>query len=388
MRTVLIIGGGIGGLTTAIALRQKGLNVRVYESAPVLRPLGAGLVLAANAMRVLRTLGLEGEILARGKLLRHFRILSQAGDVLVLAQTDSLRVSQRYGNDNFTIHRADLHRVLLDTLDGPGGSVLHLGKRCMGFTQTARGVQVRFDDGTEAAGDYLVAADGIHSAIRRQLLPESAPRYAGYTCWRTVIDGWPAGFDGERATETWGHRGRIGIVPLTQDRIYVFICKKAPARSAQMREYGAAHLQASFHDYHAPVPQVLAATTHYPLLWNDILDLAPLRQFAFGRAVLTGDAAHATTPNLGQGACQAIEDALVLANCLEKYPDGEVAFRVFEQKRLARTGEIIRTSRRVGQLAQLENRFLAILRNAAMRWVPESVNEKRLEFLYRAEFAV
>jgi 2-polyprenyl-6-methoxyphenol hydroxylase-like FAD-dependent oxidoreductase len=383
MRKILIIGGGIGGLTTAIALRQKGLDVQVYENAPVLQPVGAGIVLAANAMQVLRALGLEGEILAQGKLLRHFSILSQTGGVL--AQTDSYRVSQRYGNDNFAVHRADLHRVLLTNL---GNDAVHPGKRCTGFSQTARGVQVRFDDGTEATGDYLVAADGIHSTIRRQLLPESAPRYAGYTCWRTVIDGWPAGFNGERATETWGHRGRIGIVPLTGNRIYLFICKKAPARSEQMRRYTAVQLQASFHDYHAPIPQVLAAAARYPLLWNDILDLAPLRQFAFGRVVLTGDAAHATTPNMGQGACQAIEDALVLANCLEKYPDGEAAFKVFEQKRLARTGEIIRTSRQIGQVAQLENKFLATLRNAAMRWVPESLNEKRLEFLYRTEFAV
>jgi 2-polyprenyl-6-methoxyphenol hydroxylase-like FAD-dependent oxidoreductase len=383
MRKVLIIGGGIGGLTTAIALRQRRFNVQVYESTPVLQPLGAGIVLAANAMQVLRRLGLEGEILAQGKLLRHFSILSQVGDVL--AQTDSLKVSQRYGNDNFAIHRADLHRVLLAHL---GNGVLHLGKRCTGFAQTAREVQVRFDDGTEATGDSLVAADGIHSTIRRQLLPESVPRYAGYTCWRTVIDGWPAGFNGDRATETWGHRGRIGIVPLTGNRIYLFVCKKAPARSEQMRGYTAADLLASCHDYHAPVPQVLAAAAHHPLLWNDILDLAPLRQFAFGRVVLTGDAAHATTPNMGQGACQAIEDALVLANCLEKYPDGEAAFKMFEQKRLARTGEIIRTSRQIGQVAQLENKFLAALRNAAMPWVPESVNEKRLEFLYKPEFAV
>ena len=383
MRSVLIIGGGIGGLTTAFALRQRGLDVRVYENVPVLQPLGAGLVLAANAMQVLRTLGVEDEILAQGKLLRHFSILSQRGDVL--AQTDSMRVSRQYGNDNFAIHRADLHRVLLA---GLGHDVVQTGKRCTGFTQTAWGVQVRFDDGTEATGDYLVAADGIHSTIRRQLLPESAPRYAGYTCWRTVIDGWPAGFNGERATETWGHCGRIGLVPLTGNRIYLFACKKAPARSEQMRQYTAAQLLALFHDYHAPVPQVLAAGANHPLLWNDILDLAPLRQFAFGRVVLTGDAAHATTPNMGQGACQAIEDALVLANCLEKYPDAEAAFKVFEQKRLARTGEIIRTSRQIGQVAQLENKFLATLRDAAMRWVPKSMNEKRLEFLYKPEFAV
>ncbi len=383
MRKILIIGGGIGGLTIAIALRQKGLDVRVYENAPVLQSVGAGIVLAANAMQVLRTLGLEGEVLAQGKLLRHFGILSQTGKVL--AQTDSFRVSQQYGNDNFAIHRADLHRVLLTHL---GNEVVHPGKRCTGFSQTARGVQVHFDDGTEATGDYLVAADGIHSTIRRQLLPASVPRYAGYTCWRTVINGWPTGFDGERATETWGHRGRMGIVPLTGNRIYLFACKKAPARSEQMRQFTAAQLQASFHDYHDPIPQVLAAAARHPLLWNDILDLAPLRQFAFGRVVLTGDAAHATTPNMGQGACQAIEDALVLANCFEKYPDGEAAFRVFEQKRLARTGEIIRTSRQIGQVAQLENKFLATLRNAAMRLVPESMNEKRLEFLYRTEFAV
>lgn len=383
MREVLIIGGGIGGLTTAIALRQRGLHVRVYENAPVLQPPGAGILLAANAMQVLRTLGLEDEILAQGKLLRQFSILSQTGGVL--AQTDSLRVSRQYGNDNFAIHRADLHRVLLARLGHDG---VYPGKRCTGFTQTARGVQVRFDDGTQATGDYLVAADGIHSVIRRQLLPESAPRYAGYTCWRTVIDGWPAGFDGERATETWGHRGRVGLVPLTDNRIYLFACKKAPARSEQMRGYTAARLLELFSDYHAPVPEVLAAAARHPLLWNDIMDLAPLRQFAFGRVVLTGDAAHATTPNMGQGACQAIEDALVLANCLRKYPDGEVAFKVFEQKRLARTGEIIRTSRQIGQVAQVENKFLATLRNAAMRWVPESVNEKRLEFLYKPEFTV
>jgi 2-polyprenyl-6-methoxyphenol hydroxylase-like FAD-dependent oxidoreductase len=383
MRKVLIIGGGIGGLTTAIALRQRGLDIQVYENAPVLQPLGAGIVLAANAMQVLRTLGVEDEILAQGKLLRHFSILSQKGDVL--AQTDSLRVSRQYGNDNFAIHRADLHRMLLAHL---GHDAVQTGKRCTGFAQTARGVQVRFDDGTEASGDYLVAADGIHSTIRRQLLPQSAPRYAGYTCWRTVIDGWPAGLDGERATETWGHRGRIGLVPLTDNRVYLFACKKAPARSEQMRGYTAAGLLTLFHNYHAPVPQVLAAAANHPLLWNDILDLAPLRQFAFGRVVLTGDAAHATTPNMGQGACQAIEDALVLANCFEKYPDGATAFEVFEQKRLARTGEIIRTSRQIGQVAQLENKFLATLRNAAMRLVPESVNEKRLKFLYKPEFAV
>ncbi len=147
MRKVLIIGGGIGGITTAIALRQKGFDVQVYENAPVLQAAGAGIVLAANAMQVLRRLGLEGEILAQGKLLRHFSILSQKGEVL--AQTDSFRVSQQYGNDNFAIHRADLHRVLLTQL---GTGVVHPGKRCTGFSQTTRGVQVNENATTRVTG--------------------------------------------------------------------------------------------------------------------------------------------------------------------------------------------------------------------------------------------
>jgi 2-polyprenyl-6-methoxyphenol hydroxylase-like FAD-dependent oxidoreductase len=378
-----MIGGGIGGLTTAIALRQKGLHVQVYENASHLTPLGAGLVLASNAMQVLRSLGLDREILKRGKVLGNFSVLSQTGRVL--AQTDSMRVSQQYGTDNFAIHRADLHEVLVSNLGADG---LHLGKRCLRFSQDRQGVQVQFADGTEARGDCLVGADGIHSVIRRQLLPGSIPRYAGYTCWRAVINGWPSKFSGDRATETWGHRGRFGIVPLTGNRIYFFACKKAPARNQEMQNYTANHLQELFYDYHFPVPQVLAAATDSQLIWNDILDIAPLRQFAFGRVVLIGDAAHATTPNMGQGACQAIEDALVLANCLEKYPDGEMAFRVFEQKRLTRTGKIVRTSRQIGQLAQLENKFLITLRNVAMQWIPQSANEKRLEFLYNPQFTV
>jgi 2-polyprenyl-6-methoxyphenol hydroxylase-like FAD-dependent oxidoreductase len=124
------------------------------------------------------------------------------------------------------------------------------------------------------------------------------------------------------------------------------------------------------------------------LIWNDIIDIKPVKQFAFGRILLSGDAAHATTPNMGQGACQAIEDAIVLANCMAVYSsDIQKAFKVFEQKRISRTTRIVNTSWQVGKMAQLENKLLTSIRNTLLRLVPPSANEKQLQFLYNVDFA-
>jgi 2-polyprenyl-6-methoxyphenol hydroxylase-like FAD-dependent oxidoreductase len=125
-----------------------------------------------------------------------------------------------------------------------------------------------------------------------------------------------------------------------------------------------------------------------PLIWNDIIDIKPIKQFAFGKILLCGDAAHATTPNMGQGACQAIEDAIVLAHCMALYAtDTEKAFRVFEKKRITRTTRIVNTSWQLGKIAQVENKLLTHLRNSLLRLIPPSVNEKQLQFLYNVDFA-
>jgi 2-polyprenyl-6-methoxyphenol hydroxylase-like FAD-dependent oxidoreductase len=381
-KRLIIAGAGIGGLTLAIALQRKGIDVTIVEQTPAIRPLGAGLVLAANAVKAFTEIGIEQEVLRAGKALKKLVIKDRRGRVLT--STDSEQISKRYGSvDNFTIHRADLHDVLLKQLQP--GSIL-LGKQCVDFKQNPEGVSLNFQDGTVIDADYVIACDGIHSIFRRKLLPQSEVRYAGYTCWRAVIDKPMPGINMGETSETWGMGSRFGIVPLVNGKIYWFACLNAEANSAPMRKYTAEDLLSHFGDFHEPVPSLIKNTRSEQLIWGDIIDLKPLKKFAFDNIVLMGDAAHATTPNMGQGACMAIEDAVVLANLLDTHSSIQDAFRKFERMRLARTQKVVKGSWQLGRIAQLENPILAHLRNAAIRATPSSVAEKQIKFLYEVSF--
>jgi 2-polyprenyl-6-methoxyphenol hydroxylase-like FAD-dependent oxidoreductase len=372
-----IVGGGIGGLTLAISLQRKGFDVTVYESAPELKPIGAGLMLAANAVKALMEIGIGDEVLQAGKTLKTLYIKDDKGNILV--HTDSEKLSAKLGViNNFSIHRADFHRILLSQLL-PG--TLKLDKNCVDLVQDKDKITLLFGDGSRATTDYLIACDGIHSAIRKKLLPESQPRYAGYTCWRAVINEVPANLNMNETTETWGHGSRFGIVPLTENRLYWFACVNAKANDPVMRSLQIPSLLAYFSKFHSPVSEVLKKTKNEQLIWSDIIDLKPIKKFAFGNIVLMGDAAHATTPNMGQGACMAIEDAAVLSNCVDQYVTVEEAFQKFEQKRIGRTTKIVNTSRALGNVAQWENPLLTKFRNALIRLTPPSVTEKQVRFL-------
>ncbi|MBD2701306.1 FAD-dependent monooxygenase [Spirosoma sp. BT702] len=374
-----IIGAGIAGLTTAIALRQIGLQPTIFEAAPTIKALGAGLGLAANAVKALQKLGIAEAILSAGRFLDAFTILDQQGRIIT--RTDSKRISQKYGIDNFTIHRGALHRELLNQVaDTP----IITSKRATRVSKEGQRSILHFDDGTEHSTDYLIVADGIHSPIRQQLVPDSHPRYAGYTCWRSVIDS--TGLDITAATETWGINGRIGMAPLADNLLYWFACVNAQPNDPKMRQFRTSDLLRLFGDYHEPIPQVLARVKNENLLWNDIFDLKPIPRYAFDNIVLVGDAAHATTPNMGQGACQAIEDAVVLADELNKGGLASDAFKRFEQRRLKRTHYITDRSRQIGQVAQTQRPIVAWLRNSVFRLLPPSMNESQLKQIYEVDF--
>lgn len=376
-----ILGGGIGGLSTAIALQRKGLTVTLFEAAPSFKPLGAGLSLSGNAIRAYEEIGIDAEVIAIGCRLQVARGKDKLGRLI--SETSSDELKRRFGVlNNFTLHRADLHELLLAFLK-PG--TVQLGKAATSFIQDSTGVTLQFADGTQVKTDYLIAADGIHSMVRKQLLPDSQPRYSGYTCWRGVIDDLPPGINLDEMTETWGKGRRFGVVPLARGRVYWFATLNAVQQDTQMKNARVKDLQDIFRGFHFPIPQVLEHTRDDQLIWGDIIDIKPISRFAFGRVVLAGDAAHATTPNLGQGACMAIEDAATLMNALSRYP-AEEAFARFETHRIRRTTGIVNQSWTFGKLSQLENPVLRSLRNSVLRALPRSVVVGQLENLFDVSF--
>lgn len=379
--TYAIIGGGIGGLTLAIALQRKEMNVSVYESAPQFKPLGAGLALAANGMKALEDIGIAEEVIPAGKKINKMYGKDQRGRII--SYTDAEALTRKFNIvNNFTIHRADLHNVLHGLLRT---GTVKAGKTCTDFTQSDSGVEIIFSDGSSSKADFLIACDGIHSPIRKKLLPDTLPRYAGYTCWRAVVDDLPEGFNEDETSESWGPGKRFGVVPISKRRVYWFATLNAKANDPVMKNYTVKDLLLEFKDFHFPIPQILERTRNEQLIWGDIIDLKPITKFAFGRVLLIGDAAHATTPNLGQGACMAIEDAATLANGLVKYP-GVEAFQKFQSHRISRTTGIVNQSWNIGRMAQLENPVLMFLRNTLLRRVPQSVIDKELNKLYHVSF--
>lgn len=373
-----ICGAGIAGLTTAIALNQIGIYPHIYEAAPTLAPVGAGLGLAANAMKAFQMLGIGQEVISKGRFLDALNIYDHHGNLL--NHTDSRKFSQKYGQDNFCIHRADLHQLLISYIDP---EFIHTGKQLKQLEINGQSQRLYFADGTRQETDYLIAADGINSVIRQHLLPGITPRYSGYTCWRAVI---PDVTDYQEAAEYWGPAGRFGMVPLPGNRLYWFCCINSGPDESTMKTMTSEMLQARFSNYPKPVRMALKNASDAKLIWGDIQDLPPLKQFSFGNIVLIGDAAHATTPNMGQGACQAIEDAVILAQEMEKTNNPATAFKSFEKRRIKRTHEIIRNSEMIGKVAQLENPYLIIIRNLLMKNLPKNFNEQQLLKLYKVDF--
>lgn len=375
---VLMIGGGIGGLTAAIALQQAGIRVSVYERAPALHEIGAGLSLWANAVRALDTLGLAAPLLARGVPEGSGAIRTARGETLVEAASHDLE--RRYGAKSVIVHRAELQALLRDALPA---DVLHLGAALHSFTESGQGVCATFADGSTACGDVLIGADGIHSAVRAQLWGAAKPRYAGYTAWRAVV---PFPHAQLLPGETWGCGQRFGIAPMTDGRVYWFATQNAPEGQPDGAAGRKADVLTLFRAFHAPIPQLIAATHEALILRNDIYDRPPLKQWGRGRTTLLGDAAHAMTPNLGQGACQAIEDAVVLARCLHEHREPIVALRRYEARRIARTSMLTRQARQLGVVGQWENRVACRLRNALFKGMPSFVRMRQFDRMlgYRA----
>lgn len=364
-RKALIIGGGIGGMAAAVAVRRAGCDVAVYERAIELAEVGAGITIWANAIRALEQLGLKSAIERRAIEARSGAIRSGKGKVLVPLPVEALK--ERVGNVVAAVlHRAELLAILREAAAAAGAHV-YLGHSCTGFAQDADGVTATFANGASARGDVLIGADGLRSAVRAQVLHDGPPRYAGYTAWRAVV---PFDTTSIPVGESWGRGKRFGLVPMGDGRLYWFATANAPEGQPPGAGGHKQDLLDRFADWHDPILEVLRRTPPEAILRNDIYDRDPVERWGEGRVTLLGDAAHPTTPNLGQGACQAIEDAMVLGSWLFVEQPLSWSLLGYEGCRERRAAWIVRQSRKFGEVGQWENPIACGVRDVLLRLTP------------------
>jgi 2-polyprenyl-6-methoxyphenol hydroxylase-like FAD-dependent oxidoreductase len=385
---IAIAGAGIGGLCLAIALRRHGFAPVVHEDAPAIRPVGAGIWVPSNALRALDGLGLAGAVEAAGVPLERARLSSTRRGVL--QDISFAAVRERYGHGNVAIHRAELHRVLLEAL--PPGTV-RLSERVEGLSETDREVVLELAGGGSASADLVVGADGIASSVRRHVAPAARLRDSGQCCYRGVarLD-LPERFRRE-GCEIWGGPVRFGYSEIGNGLVYWF----APWTTAaiddvdgpgaappEQAERTLAGLRRRYRDFPEPVAAILEATEAGSVLRTDLRDLAPLERWWRGRAVLLGDAAHATTPNLGQGGAQAIEDAVALADALAELPslaEPAAAFARYQAGRERVANRVVARSRALGRIAHWTRPWACALRDRALRAIPERLAVGQLAWL-------
>ncbi|MFD9100384.1 FAD-dependent oxidoreductase [Streptomyces virginiae] len=384
-RHAVVAGAGIGGLTAAIALHRRGWRVTVCERAPEPPTTGAGIGLAPNALRALDAIGVDAARAAGSAVPATMGVRRTDGRWLTRAETSYM--AARYGMPPIAVPRPAFTAALAAAL--PPGA-LRYGTAVTGVDDAAGRPTVRTAEGPDLAADLVVAADGIQSPLRRAHFPaHPGLHYIGETAWRTLVDA--PDLPIPSMSETWGRGERFGVTPLADGRFYLYATALAPAgtRSADPR----AELRDRFGSWHDPIPALLDRVGRFDpadVLQNDLYDLAaPLPRLHHGRIAWIGDAAHAMAPNLGQGGCQAIEDAVVLAHLLpagdtEAAADEAVpaALAAYTAARRDRTDAVRRRARRVGRLGALRNPLAVTARDLAVRATPNRLALRGMDDLF------
>ncbi len=363
-KRAIIVGAGVGGLTAAIALRQlAGIEVAVFERASDVRKIqvGGGLQVWTNAMKAMQQLDLMEPLIGASAELEQFDWRTQSGTVLLSFSVCDM--SRKLGAPSVGVSRVDLHRVLLGAL---GDGVVHLSSEATGFSQDKDGVTVQFADGREERAAFLIAADGGRSTLRSQVVGPTPAQYAGYSIWQTV------GHLGNELPRPdlfgmWFGRGKRFIFYRVGggQQHWAAIVNAVPGGG--LRTGAKAALLEWYRGWDKPIESMIEATSEADISRVDMYGRPrPLGMWGSGRTTLLGDAAHPVTLNLGQGACQAIEDAVTLAKQLRDAPDVVSGLRAYESARQKRTGNILTVAWNLGRIGQLNNPLLCWIRDRGM----------------------
>jgi len=377
-----VAGGGIAGLTFLNFAQREGLDCSLYEQKEHLLEQGSGIALGINAMKILTDLELDVPVLGEGRMLDAMLLTDAAGRTI--SRTDLKVIREKTGLPSVCIQRSDLHRLLASRLDP---SRISTGRKITGVQTVSsetdtKGQQRKVllqSEGESLSFDLLIGADGIRSTVRDSIEPVREYRYSGYTCWRFIVD-LPEPVD-PVAYEMLGRGRRFGIAPVKENRVYCYATENAPAgrftEGLDKRSFAE-----RFREFGGPVPAILDTlirSDQATLIHRDLADLhRAVLGFPGRHVLLIGDAAHATTPNLGQGAAMGMEDASLLVILLRESHSIPQLIRNFIELRQNRVEMIRSRSFWLGKINQLENSALRKLRDTAFRCVPEGAAERGL----------
>ncbi|MFC7337913.1 FAD-dependent monooxygenase [Haloferula chungangensis] len=370
---IAIIGAGIGGLSLAAELQLRGVPFQIYEQAEQLGEVGAGIGLWSNATRCLSKIGIDDDFWTKhGCEVHKAEIANPAGRVL--SHCDVRPIVAKLEAGSYIVHRADLHRALAEKVSSDS---LSLRKSLVNLEAREDRAWLRFSDGSEASATIVVGADGLRSRVRSAVFGNQAPRYAGQTCYRGIAD--LRVKERHVLREIQGDGPRAAVIPLDDRRVYWWTTENVPEGGVRSSADEKSHLLRLYESWSFGVADAIEATPADAILRNDLYDRPPLTSWSKGPVVLLGDAAHPTTPNLGQGACMAIEDAHVLACLIAECGDPADAFSRYQSVRKARCEAIVKESRRFGWIGGWSSPMAVRLREAMMALTPEFVVRRTLE---------
>ncbi len=368
-RKIAIIGGGIAGLTFARCISDD-YETHIFEKKQEFGEVGAAISVFPNALCVMDEIGLLDSILNTSGKFENVYLKSDKGIILSKSTPKS-------DYPVICIHRADLHKILLTDIN----THLHIDSGVKQLTNLDNGqVEIIFENGKSSVFDAVIGADGIHSVVRKHIINDGNPIFRGYNIWRGVVE---TNFDIGYASETYGKGQRVGVVPI-KDGVYgwwatyneEFLKDDEPEGTKQK-------LKRLFGNWHHPIPELIENTEN--ILKNSLSDRNPHKGWTKGNITLIGDAAHPTTPNLGQGGCMAIEGAYLLAKCINKYGLSSKAYEIYEKHQFPRSKEIINESLKLGKIGQITNPILITLRNFFFKVIPSNIAMKMIAkyFSYR-----
>lgn len=341
---VVIIGAGMGGLTTGIALKKFGHQVRIFEQTEKILPVGAAISLWSNGVKCLNYLGLTEKIAKLGGQMDDLAYVDGlTGDVMT--QFSLRPLIEEVGQRPYPVARADLQNMLMDEF---GRDQIYLGKKMVSLEDKADYVEVHFADGSSTQADLLIGADGTHSMTRAYVLGQQVQRrYAGYVNWNGLVEISEDLAPAQQWTTYVGEGKRASLMPVADGRFYFFLDVPLPAGLENNRDEYKKLLKLYFADWCQPVQQLIERLDPQKTNRVEIHDIEPFSQFYKGRVVILGDAAHSTTPDIGQGGCQAMEDAFYLARSLQINTLGlEDALRRYQNKRNERANELVLRARK------------------------------------------